>query len=93
MREMVQGQTMRQALINNDLKPQDIMFNYNSRSLARILENIQNKKQIQKLKNLSADLAEQRNIAKLIYNCYDNLYRKRIVSRLQIAESAAFNYQ
>ncbi len=77
MQELTQSQTMKKVLAQNKLNSKDIMFSYNYDSFVKHLRIIQNKTFIKKLKNFSKDLSLEKDIKKLIYNCYDNLYREK----------------
>lgn len=91
MQEITQSQTMKKVLAQNKLDSKDIMFSYSYASFARHLKIVQNKAFMRKLKNVSKDLSLEKDVKKLISDCYNNLYReKEIADSYQISRSLSF---
>lgn len=74
MGEVLKNKDTAQALVENNVSKNEISFEHNTNSFARILSLTQDKNVLQKLTNVSKSLGEMRNKQELLESCYNKLY-------------------
>ncbi len=86
MKMVAKNKDFEQALSEMRLGIKDIIFSYNNRSFADLIEFLQTPGTLKRVGNLSKALASRRNIANLIDICYKNLYQEKITTSYRLAD-------
>lgn len=82
MKDLLWNQDIASALRKNNVSFEDILFSYNRTSFTKAILRIQNEQFRKRLRNVSRDLAQERNSVKLISNLYNHLYNNQRIPNL-----------